>query len=158
MKVAAFGFGRGGLLLVFGLPLAVMDVSTCCAVEKLGMAPYHATVEKASAADRVQMVKILAEVASAHGMKQGNLIAGAVAFFTSPPPSALGLTIWAGEQQDDSGTVHITIGAAGLGIKLNAERAAVIAAADVELRRVFGERLKKEMPPAGSGRGRPRAS
>ena len=141
MKPATARLGSGRLFLALGLPLAVMGLSTCYAVEKLGMAPYTASVEKASAADRLQITTILTEVANAHGMKKGDPIPRTMAYFTSPP-SALGLSMSAGDQQAN-GTVTISIGAAGLGIKLNARRKAVIAEVDAGLRRAFSDRLKK---------------
>ena len=105
------------------------------------MAPYAATVEHASAADRMQITAILTEVANSHGMKKGDPLPRTLVYFLSPP-TALGLSMSAGDQQDN-GTVTISIGPTGLGIKLNEQRRAVIAAVDAGLRRAFGDRLKK---------------
>ena len=141
MKSAASCLGRSSLLLALGLLWAALGIPTCGAVEKLGMAPYTATVEKTSAADRLQITGILAEVAGTHGMKKGSPAPDILAYY-SAPPSALGLIMLASDELK-TGTVRILIEPAGLGIKLNAQRKAAIAAVDAGLRRAFGDRLKK---------------
>ena len=142
MKPAATTVGVGRLLCALGLLWAAWGVLPCRAVEKLGLAPYEAAVRQASAADRQQITALLTAVASAHGMQKLATSPSTLVYYTSPP-SALGLTLSANENSQDKGTVNITIGAAGLGIKLNKERQAVISAVDAGLRRALGERLQK---------------
>jgi len=141
MKPAATTVGVGRLLCALGLLWAAWGVLPCRAVEKLGLAPYEAAVRQASAADRQQITALLTAVASAHGMQKLAMSPHTLVYYTSPP-SALGLTISANDEQDNR-TVNITIGAAGLGIKLNEQRKAVINAVDAGLRRTFGARLKR---------------
>ena len=121
--------------------MAAPGLPACYAVEKLSLAPYNAVVAKASAADRLQITGVLSEVASAHGMKKEVPPARYLAYFTSPP-SGLGLTMSADDMRN-TGNINITIVPAGLGIKPNAPRKAVIAAVDAGLQRAFGDRLKK---------------
>ena len=141
MKPAASFRRSGRLLLALGLLWATLGCPTGYAVEKLGMAPYNASVAHTSAADRLQITTVLAEVAGAYGMKKVGPLTRTLAFYTSLP-SGLGLTMSASDIQDN-GTVNITITPTGLGIKLNAQRKAAIAAVDAGLRRAFGDRLKK---------------
>ena len=141
MKPAAATVGIRNLLCALGLQLAALGVPTGHAVEKLGLAPYTATVTQASAADRLRITSLLTEIASANGMQKEAPPPHTLVYYTSPP-SALGLTISANDEQDNR-TVNITIGAAGLGIKLNEQRKAVINAVDAGLRRTFGARLKR---------------
>ena len=141
MKSAAIIFPKGRLGLALGLLLLLTSLPTCPAVEKLGLAPYNAFLAKASSADRLQITGILAEVAGTHGMKKGSPAPDILAYY-SAPPSALGLIMLASDELK-TGTVRILIEPAGLGIKLNAQRKAAIAAVDAGLQRAFGDRLKK---------------
>jgi len=141
MKPAMAFPGRGALLWALGLLWAAAGIPAGQAVPKLGMAPYVAAVEQASAADRLQIVSILSAVASAHGLKKEAVPPPILALFTSPP-SGLGLAMSARDEQGN-GTIDITVGPVDLGIRRNKERQAVMDAVDAGLRRVFGARLKK---------------